>query len=131
MVDHENQPLLSTVFKNGTNSDVHHGECGGIRFCCKNICLQYKAVILILVWTMIVGEILAFQQLLIGGFIENYVPISNGTNHFANSVSSPLAFMYAILAVIAMFYPLGGFLADVYCGQFKTVMIFLDFLLPS
>ena len=109
MVDHENQPLLSTVFKNGTNSDVHHSKCGGIRFCYKNVCLQYKAVILILVWTMIVGEVLAFQQLLIGGFIENYVPISNRTTHFANSVSSPLAFVYAILAVIAMFYPFGGF----------------------
>jgi peptide/histidine transporter 3/4 len=81
---------------------------------------------------MIVGELLAFEQLLIGGFIEDYVPFSiNGSKHFANSVSSPLAFVYAILAVIAMFYPLGGFLADVYCGRFKMVMIGLGFLVFS
>ena len=48
--------------------------------------------------------------------------------HLVISVSSPLAFVYAILAVIAMFYPLGGFFADVYCGRFKMVMIGLGFL---
>jgi hypothetical protein len=30
-----------------------------------------------------------------------------------------------------MFYPLGGFLADVYCGRFKMVMIGLGFLVCS
>ena len=67
------------------------------------------------------------QQIVIWTFINNYVPV--GYNHFANSVSSPLAFAYAILAVIAMFYPLGGFLADVCCGRFKTVMVGLSCLL--
>ena len=101
-------------------------------FHCRQVYLQHKAVVLILVWTMIVGELLAFEQLLIGGFIESYVPISSkGSYNFANSVSSPLAFVYAILAVIAMFYPLGGFLADVYCGRFKMVMIGLGFLVFS
>ena len=81
---------------------------------------------------MIVGEVLAFEQLLIGEFIESYVPFSNKESyHFANSVSSPLAFFYAILAVIVMFYPLGVFLADVYCGRFKMVMIVLGFLVFS
>ena len=132
MVDHETQPLLSKLYKSDTNSKVpHHKYYDDIRFCCRQVYLQHKAVVLILVWTMIVGELLAFEQLLIGGFIENYVPLnfsSKESYHFANSVSSPLAFFYAILAVIAMFYPLGGFLADVYCGRFKMVMIGLGFL---
>ena len=76
---------------------------------------------------MIVSELLMLQQGLIGGFIDNYVPIGN--NHFANAVSSPLAFAYAILAVIAMSYPLSGFLAEVCCGRFKIHMIGLGFLL--
>ena len=75
---------------------------------------------------MIVGELLAFMQFLIGRLIESYALFSN--DPFTHSVSSPLAFVYAILAVMAIFYPLGGFLADVYCGQFKTVMIGLGFL---
>ena len=130
MVDRETQPLLSTLSKSDTNSKVpHHKYCSNIKFCCRQVYLQHKAVVLILVWTMIVGELLALEQLLIGGFIESYVPISSkGSYNFANSVSSPLAFVYAILAIIAMFYPLGGFLADVYFGRFKMVMIGLGFL---
>ena len=118
MVDRETQPLLSKLRKSGTNLKApHRKDCGDIRFCCRQVCLQHKTVVLILVWTMIVGELLALEQLVIGAFIDGYVPFSNnGNKYFANSVSSPLAFVYAILAVIAMFYPLGGFLADVYCG---------------
>ena len=120
MMDQENQPLLSPAQKD-TDSNFRLRRCGG------QVCQQYKGILLILLWTMIVSEFPMFQQGVIGGFIDNYVPIGN--NHFANAVSSPLAFVYAILAVIAMFYPLGGFLADVCCGRFKTVMIGLGFLL--
>ena len=128
MVDHEAQPLLSTVRERSTNSNyLRNNCCGDIRFLCSRACLQHKAIVLILVWTMIVGELLALQQIAIGTFIEDYVPI--GKHLFVNSVSSPLAFVYAILAVIAMFYPLSGFIADVCCGRFKTVMIGLSFLL--
>ena len=104
MVDRETQPLLSTLCKGDTNSKVPlHKYCVNIRFCCRQVYLQHKAVVLILVWTMIVGELLALEQLLIGVFIESYVPISSkGSYNFANSVSSPLAFVYAILAVIAV-----------------------------
>ena len=56
---------------------------------------------------------------------------SKGSYNFANSVSSPLAFVDAILAVIAMFYPLSGFLADVHYGRFKMVMIGIGFLVFS
>ena len=134
MVDRETQPLLSTLRKSDTNSQVpHHKYCGDIRFCCRQVYLQHKAVVLILVWTMIVGELLAFEQLLTGEVIDSYVPFSNnGNKYFSNTVSSPLAFIYAIiLAVIAMFYSLGGFLADIYCGRFKIVMIGLGFLVFS
>ena len=125
MTDQENQPLLSTVSDNGAN---HHKNCccSGIYSALRQICQKYKAVLLILVWTVIVGELLAAQQVIIWMFIDEYVP--TGANHFANSVSSPLAFANIILAVIAMLYPLSGFLADVYCGRFKTVMIGLGFL---
>jgi hypothetical protein len=42
-----------------------------IRFYFRQVYLQHKAVVLILVWTMIVGELLAFEQLLIGEFIDS------------------------------------------------------------
>ena len=128
MVDEENQPLLLPISNNNPTLNVHQGKCLNGCTCStpRRLCQQYKAILLILTWTVIVGELLTLQQIMIGIFIDNYVPIGN--NHFANSVSSPLAFASAILAVIAMFYPLSGFLADVCCGRFKTVMVGLGFL---
>ena len=107
MIAHETQPLLSALhstLKSSTNCNVPQRRvCGDIRFCLRRVCLQHKAVILILVWTMIVGELLAIQQLLTGEFIENYVPISShGKKQFVNSVSSPLAFVHVTLAVVAI-----------------------------
>ena len=66
--------MLSTLRKSGINFQVSHCKyCSDIRFCCRQIFLQHKAVVLILVWTMIVGELLAFEQLLIGGLIDSYM----------------------------------------------------------
>ena len=36
---------------------------------------------------------------------------------------------YAILALIMMFYPLSGFIADICCGQLKTIVVSLVILL--
>ena len=121
MVVEENQRLLSPTSNNNPTLNTYHRNCFNGCTCStlRRICQQYKAVLLILAWTVIVGELLTFQQVMIWIFIDDYVPIGN--NHFANAVSSPLAFACAILAVIAMFYPLSGFLADVCCGRFKTV----------
>ena len=78
---------------------------------------------MILVWTMIVGEMYALIRITIITFISSYVPM--GVSHLLNAVSSPLALVSAILAVIAIFYPLSGFIADVWCGQFKVIIISL------
>ena len=128
-MNQETRPLFSTVRSNDRNENVEvdRVRCGGLCSNLRHVCLHHKAILLILAWTMIVGELLMLQQAGIKAFIDNYVPV--GKNHFVNSVSSPLAFVYAILAVIAMFYPLSGFLADVCCGRFKTVMVGLSFLL--
>ena len=117
--DQEAQPLL--LSQNRTvNLNFPHEKCSGI--CClpRHICLQYKAILLILAWTVIVGELFSMSQVLIGYFITDYVPI--GKSHLVNAVSSPMGFLYAILAVIAMFYPLSGFLADVCCGRFLSLI---------
>ena len=111
-MNQETQPLLSTVRNcdRNSNSRMDRIRCNSGGICSANlrgICLQYKAVFLILTWTVIVGELLMLQQVGIKTFIDNYVPIKK--NHSINSVSSPLAFVYAILAVVSMFYPLSGF----------------------
>ena len=78
---------------------------------------------------MIVSELYTLIQVLIAAMLGNYV--SMGGNHLVNAVSPPIGFVYAILAVIAMFYPLSGFLADVCCGRFKTITVGLNIILVS
>ena len=87
-------------------------------------CLQRlpsKAIFLILPSTMIVSELYTLIHITIASFIGSYVPME--ANHFLNALSSPLGLVSAILAAIAIFYPLSGFLADVWCGRFKIIMI--------
>ena len=47
----------------------------------------------------------------------------------SNPLTSPFCITEAVLAFTAMLYPLSGFLADVWCGRFKAVMIGLSCLL--
>ena len=93
------------------------------------MCVQHKALLLILWWTVIIGELNGLIQLLIGGIIEEYVPTSDRRKNFSNDVASPMTILYAILAMIAMLYPISGFIADVCCGRFKTIMAGLTFML--
>ena len=126
-MESEIQPIISQ--RRNSVINLHRGSRHVT--CCnttRQTCLRYRAVILILIWTVIVGELQTLLDILSGGFIENYVPII-GKDKFANAVSSPIAFLYAILAVIAMLYPLSGFIADVYCGRFKTVIIGLSLII--
>ena len=87
----------------------------------KHLCVPSKAAILILLWTIIVGAIyfnfIGFSAALV---LSNLVP---------NAILSeyePLP--YALLAIVMMFYPLSGFIADVCCGRLKTVVVSLIFL---
>ena len=88
----------------------------------KHLCLPSKAAILILLWTIVVGAL-----------YYNFVGLSSIlilTESHANTIITEYAPLpYAVLALIMMFYPLGGFIADVCCGRLKTVVVSLGFLL--
>ena len=88
----------------------------------KRLCLPSKAAILILLWTIIVGAI--YNNLV--GF-SALIVMSIAPSNTNLSVYDPLP--YAILAMVMMFYPLSGFIADVCCGRLKTVVVSLIFLL--
>ena len=88
----------------------------------KHLCLPSKAAILILLWTAIIGvmyhNVVGFSALLV---------LSNPAPNAILSQYEPLP--YAILALVMMFYPLSGFIADVCCGRLKTVVTSLAFIL--
>ena len=86
----------------------------------ERLCLPSKAAILILLWTVNAGatyyNLLGFYAILV---IEDSHP------HIVSSEYEPL--LYAFLALVMMFYPLAGFIADVCCGRLKTVVVSLMF----
>ena len=88
----------------------------------KHLCLPSKAAILILLWTIIVGAIYYNLVGISALLVMTIVPPNT-----ILSVYDPLP--YAILAMVMMFYPLSGFIADVCCGRLKTVVVSLIFLL--
>ena len=74
--------------------------------------------ILILLWTAIVG---VTYHNLVGFFAIAVFGIQQPNTTF--SMYEPLP--YAILALVMMFYPLSGFIADICCGRLKAVIICL------
>jgi hypothetical protein len=82
------------------------------------LCLPSKAAILILLWTAIVG---AMYYIFMGLAVALEIYRSKSGINF--SVYDSL--LYAILALVMMFYPLSGFIADVCCGRLKIVIISL------
>ena len=102
----------SCLLVNTTSEDSSPPQQKGVCISCpssKHLCLPSKAAILILLWTIIVG---ALYYNFVG--ISAVLVLSNSTPNTILSQYEPLP--YAILAIAMMFYPLSGFIADVYCG---------------
>ena len=86
-----------------------------------HFCVPSKTAFLILVWTAFVGAV--FQQL--------SVFAATTVDYREKSKSEYDAMCYAILALVMVFYPLSGFIADIYCGRFRYVMFSLLMLILS
>ena len=118
----ESSSLLANTASEEEDSFLHQQK--SICISCpqlKHLCLPSKAAILILLWTVVVGamyhNVVGFSALLV---------LSNPAPNAILSQYEPLP--YAILALVMMFYPLSGFIADVCCGRLKTVVVSLLFL---
>ena len=88
----------------------------------RHFCLQSKAATLMLFWMATVGIIyytVVSLTVLLMDFKSESPDISIKIYAFV---------MYAVLAFVAMTYPLSGLIADVYCGRLKTVGISLFFI---
>ena len=95
--------------------------CGSLR----HLCLPSKAAILILLWTTVVGII--YEGLIAA------VALAIDRSHFAYTVGVAItaSLPYASLALVMMFYPLSGFVADICCGRYKTVIFSLCMIVLS
>ena len=90
------------------------------------LCIPSKAAILTICWTAVVGMVYAF--------IIDWVAVLITTSkyyHAAGDVAVLDLIQYVVMATVMIFYPLSGFMADVCCGRFKTIMISVGFMLLS
>ena len=117
------QPLLSSWENDNVNRCSQ--SCCPLRF----ICIPSKTIFLLLASTLVVSESHCLTHVTVAAFISEYIPM--GQYHLVNSLSFPLSLVCAFLAVIGIFYPLSGFLADVYFGRFKIIVSSLTLILIS
>ena len=105
----ETQPLLQPL-----------SRIASFRACCHRqhqlLCVRSKPAFLVVVWNFFVAAVFGpkvvasiLVLLLYGGL--------HGLPHFVVIVLAS----YASLALLTLFFPLGGFIADVYVGRFKTL----------
>ena len=86
--------------------------------CQSHLCVQSKAAILIILWTAFIGAVYAMVCLAFAMTIRSqYVGRS-----LDSVVTYPVSMLYSILAIVAMLYPLIGFMADTSCGRLKVVL---------
>ena len=106
----ESRPLVSSVTQNPTLRDA----CYTMGFC-----VASKAAILILLWDIFIGGICSIGRDYT--FIILFMLIANANIDISFSVVA----LYSLTAIVYLFYPLSGFLADVYFGRFNTVFVSL------
>ena len=84
-----------------------------------DICIKSKAVMLILVWSMIIG---AVYLLLLNGFGVIGFSLQSYSEHIPiNVLIITVILAYAFLAIILLVYPLSGYFADVWCGRYTKL----------
>ena len=108
---------------NNSDEGSSHRQKSSVCPSLKHLCLPSKAAVLILFWTTSVGVLYHFFMLILLDTLLNKATLKALHSKLSILYNNPLA--YAVLAVVMMFYPLSGFIADVCCGRMKTIVVSL------
>lgn len=88
---------------------------------CKHFCVNSKALFLILLWNILITTCFSFT-------IAN---MNSKTYEFITQFQSYVMFFYGFVALVLVFYPLGGLLGDIKWGRYKVIRRSLIFLTIS
>ena len=89
------------------------------------LCLTTKSVIIILLWIFVVACVLRGIQY--AGILA-VTSINKGQYQPAKLSFIYMVLFFAFMALIKLSYPVGGFIADVYCGRYRTAATSLIFI---
>ena len=121
----ETQPLLSPVDAPSIKKTLSQTCISPT-----HLCLPSKAAVLILFWSAIVGTMytLAMDATVAVGVALQDV---NFHGQKLDNILLNVLIPYLCTALVMLLYPLGGFMADIWCGRYKSVMISLCVLACS
>ena len=106
----EAQPLLQPLSRTAT-----------VRACCRQqhqlLCVRSKPAFLVIIWKLFVGAVFGPKVTTPILVFLKYEGL-HGLPHFAMIA----IFSYTSQALLTLFFPLGGFIADVCVGRFKTIL---------
>ena len=108
----ESVPLLSPL------RITYRERLGYANFVPRGLCLPSKAAVLILVWVLVVSAI-----------NETLEESIRSTIAYDISHNLDVLLTYVVFVLISLLYPFSGFLADVCCGRYRTVIVSLCLLL--
>ena len=106
----ESQPLISPL-----NQPMTRIPCSSVR----RLCITSKPAVLILLLTVVTGSA---HFLIVGAAIGDLFALHALT---AIDGSLPFVIVYLTVASVLVFYPVNGFLTDVYCGRRNVILISL------
>ena len=89
--------------------------------CPSPLCSQSKSATLIITWTVLIGVVYTTMNAVAATLMTNHI---TDENKGVNVMTYLVIILYAVLAILAMLYPLIGFIANVSCGSFKVVLDF-------
>ena len=121
----ETQPLLSPVEAPSIKERVSQAFISP-----RHLCLPSRAAVLILFWSAIVGAMNTLATdttVAVGVALQDVKVEGNKLDNVLLNVLIP----YLFTALVLLLYPLGGFLADVWWGRHKSVMMSLCVLACS
>ena len=93
-----------------------------INFHPRQLCLPSKAAILILLWTIIVSTMYKTAA-------ETVIHVFSKSDFDLSDKNLAIMFFYLVTTLVLLLYPFAGFVADVCCGRYRTVIISLCLLL--
>ena len=114
----ESRPFLSTLSR--PRQSIKHV----VRSSNGHFCIRSKAVYVILLCAVIVGLV---HFVAVNSALQLLTQLSS----LLVIGSSPFVILYSFVAFVLIFYPINGFLADVYCGRYNTIAISLFLVLCS